>query len=190
LVRTSALARAWEDADVENPAPPGSSEPTTWDLVDIPIHAVPAGQPTPTAGLPVTTVAVARRRRRGALWVVVAVVVVAAGLAGWSVVAPRLRPAAGSSPTAAVNAYLTALQHKDLPGMRDAVCAAMKSQLTVPEADPTKPLADLDPGTGAWLATVRSTTGDAALVMVTFTSGHPSAFIRVERDDGRWALCP
>jgi hypothetical protein len=140
--------------------------------------------------MPVTTVAVSRRRRRGALWVVVAVVVVAAGLAGWSVVAARLRPPAGSSPNAAVNAYLTAVQHKDLAGMRAAVCGAMRSQLTVPEADPTEPLGDLDPGTGSWLATVQSNTGDAALVMVTFTSGHPSALVRVERDDGQWAVCP
>ena len=169
---------------MENPA-----EPTTWELVDIPIHAVPAGQPTPTAGVPVTTVVVARQRRRVALWVVVTVVVVAAGLAAWSVVAGRLRPSAGSSPTAAVNAYLTALQHKDLQGMRDAVCAAMKGQITVPEADPTQSLADLDPGAGTWLATVQSSAGDSALVMVTFTSGHPNALVRTQRAFGRWAIC-
>jgi hypothetical protein len=178
------------------PASPGSNEPTTWDLVNIPINAVPPGQPTPTATLPtqalataVGTVLAPRRGRRVALWIVVSVVLVAAGLAGWSVLADRIRPPAGSSPTAAVNAYLTAVQRRDLLGMRRAVCAALQGQVTVPEADPTGPLADLDPGSGSWLATVRSRADDWALVTVTFTSGHPDAFVRVERDNGEWAVC-
>jgi hypothetical protein len=178
------------------PVSPGSNEPTTWDLVNIPINAVPPGQATPTATLPtqalaaaVEMVPAARRGRRVALWIVGTVVLVAAGLAGWSVLADWIRPPAGSSPTAAVNAYLTALQHRDLPGMRGAVCAGLRAQITVPEADPTGPLADLDPGSGTWLAAVRSHASDSALVVVTFTSGHPDAFVRVERDNGEWAVC-
>jgi hypothetical protein len=45
-------------------------------------------------------------------------------------------------------------------------------------------------GTGTWLATVRSSTGDSALVTVTFSGGHPSAFVRTERDNGQWTICP